>query len=516
MNRAIVSIILALVLIAIVMGIAVFMTVANSSGIAKYEANSVWSFNFPDMQSMKIMETADNQRVIFVQNATTLGVLDARGKSTFTKTFAAPLITTLGDVNGDGADDIVAFSPNGVMAMTNQGNALWTVQVKSVGTPYRAAIIRFANSTQIILGDDRGQMIALDPKGTELWRATINITSYIRSLDDVTLNGTKYLAAATQNGYVRMFDASGKTMWTYYLSEALRRVRVYDLKGDGNTELLIGGDTSRLAIVDPATGKDISVAMLGQAITEIRTVEIDGNPTTHEYIAGGKKGGVWAYRGIGETLWSATVPGKVTEISSIDIGTTGTEVAIIGDDGGTVTLFVGKTGQQFELGSHNSGITRIDAGRVTSANQLVVADAYAVQLMTVDKAAAPIFYTPLFVGALISLIIAIAAGIIALIPAKPVLRVSAEDTSIESLEAKRLMLHESLADVERMRQAGEVPGDAYLARLKDLRGDLAETEAALAKAGAKIKPETFKCPNCGGTLQLGVDKCDYCGRVVIT
>jgi hypothetical protein len=106
--------------------------------------------------------------------------------------------------------------------------------------------------------------------------------------------------------------------------------------------------------------------------------------------------------------------------------------------------------------------------------------------------------------------------VIALIPSKPVLRISAEDQSAESLQAKRRMLHESLADVERMKQAGEVPGDAYLARLKELRGDLAETEAALAKAGVKIQPETFKCPNCGGTLQLGVDKCDYCGQVVIT
>ena len=59
-------------------------------------------------------------------------------------------------------------------------------------------------------------------------------------------------------------------------------------------------------------------------------------------------------------------------------------------------------------------------------------------------------------------------------------------------------------------------GDAYLARLKRLRGDLAENEAAFKKAGHAVKVETFQCPHCGGTLQLGMDKCEYCGQVLLT
>ncbi len=58
--------------------------------------------------------------------------------------------------------------------------------------------------------------------------------------------------------------------------------------------------------------------------------------------------------------------------------------------------------------------------------------------------------------------------------------------------------------------------DAYLARLKELRAQLADNEAALQKAGAPVKIETFKCPNCGGTLPLGVDTCEYGGQVVIS
>ena len=119
-------------------------------------------------------------------------------------------------------------------------------------------------------------------------------------------------------------------------------------------------------------------------------------------------------------------------------------------------------------------------------------------------------------GLIVSLVILIVAAILTSIPQKPALKVAFQDKSRESLEAERRMLKESIADVERLRQAGEVTGEAYLARLKSLRGDLAANEAAFKTAGFPIKVETIQCPNCGGTLQLGMDKCEYCGQVLLS
>ena len=78
------------------------------------------------------------------------------------------------------------------------------------------------------------------------------------------------------------------------------------------------------------------------------------------------------------------------------------------------------------------------------------------------------------------------------------------------------MLKESIADVERLRKSGEVTGDAYLARLTRLRGELAENETAFKPAGFPSKVETIQGPNCGGTLELGMDKCEYCGQVLLS
>jgi hypothetical protein len=72
-----------------------------------------------------------------------------------------------------------------------------------------------------------------------------------------------------------------------------------------------------------------------------------------------------------------------------------------------------------------------------------------------------------------------------------------------------------LSDLKKMQGRSEVSGDAYLARLKELRQQLAGVNAALITLGEPIKVETFSCPHCGGSLELGSDRCEFCGQVVI-
>jgi hypothetical protein len=258
---------------------------------------------------------------------------------------------------------------------------------------------------------------------------------------------------------------------------------------------------------------------LGQAVSEIRIVELNGEPSSREIIVGGKKGGVWAFSFDGKTatqLWTASLSDKVTEISGIDINGDGKEEAVIGDDSGNVAVFT-DTGSRNNLPSHNSGITRIDVGKLGAERYVVIADYNGVGVYKVAFNSIPGFqYTPLFVGLIVSAVILIIAAILASISPKPEMKLSLQDKSKESLEAERRMLKESIADVERLRKSGEVTGDAYLARLKRLRGDLADNEAAYKTAGFPIKVETVQCPNCGGTLELGMDKCEYCGQAILS
>ncbi len=518
-SRSTTTIVLAVVLILIVMGAAAAMTFSGAPD-RKFESRQVWAQAYAGMQSMNIVDlTGDGQDDLFVQNLSSLGVLDANGKALFMRDFNEPLAATLGDVNGDGAEDIVAFArveASPAVTVISKNETLWTTRVAGIGQPARAAVVRFASGTQIVLGDASGQIVALTADGQEVWRANLSSGDAIRGLDDATVNGEIMLAAANHDGNVALYDAKGQARWTYRLIGALRRLRAYDLNGDGLGEILIGGDGNRLVTLDATTGGERTSALLGQAITEIRAAEIDGDPSSREFVAGGKDGGVWAYRANGAQLWSASVSDKVNEIAGVDVDDDGAEEVITGDDAGGVTLFAGKSGERHGLVSRSSGIARLDAGELTDSDQIAIADGSSVQLLALRKDDAPFWYSPLMAGLVISAVIAAGAWFVATVPPKPALRVAVEDQSAEGLLGRRRMLHESLADVERLKQSGEMPPDAYLTRLKELRSQLADTDTALEKAGVPIKPETFKCPNCGGALPIGLDKCDYCGQVVIS
>lgn len=337
-------------------------------------------------------------------------------------------------------------------------------------------------------------------------------------MDDAKINGQTYLATASHDGTVTVYDATGTQVWSTQM-EQLRRMRAFDLNGDGNSEIITGGEYGAFMIYSAADGEVLFSNSLGQAVSEVREVELNGDPSSREIVVGGKDGGVWAYSFNGTTanqMWTGSLSDKVNEIAGIDINDDGKEEAVLGDDSGKVAVFT-DTGTRNNLESHSSGITRIDVGRLNGERYVVIADYAKVDVNKANFSSIPGFqYTPLIVGVIVSAVILVIAAILASIPKRPELKVSFQDKSRESLEAERRMLKESIADVERLRKSGEVMGDAYLARLKRLRGDLAENETAFRAAGFPIRVETIQCPNCGGTLELGMDKCEYCGQVLLS
>jgi outer membrane protein assembly factor BamB len=518
-QRATTTIILAVVLIIVVMAAGAALTFTRPRD-ARYTASVTWSQPFGGATSMKIMDLyGDGQRELFAQNANTVAVYDAAGKLISSQDFRQPLTTSLGDVNGDAVDDIIIAAPgdSGATEVTviSKGEQLWSAPAGNIGEPARLAVVRFAGDSQIVVGDDHGLLVALSPTGEELWRWEQGRGEPTRGLDDVLVDGKPFVIVASQDGSMTLLDEKGQRQWLFTYPSQLRRLRSYDLNGDGNSEILLGGEAGRLIILDSRTGRPALDQVQGQVLTEIREAELDGDPKSREILVGGKKGGVWALRADGRELWAGTVGNKVTELLTLAVANAKSPKVLVGDDGGGITLFDGATGDQTGLSGHGSSIGRIDSGRLTKGEQVAIADGQQIQVGTVASAEAPIWYTPLAAALLVSLVIAGAAWALASVPPKPVEKLAVEDKSPAGLEAERRMLHESIADVERLRQSGEMTPGAYQARLKDLRGQLAQVEVALQQAGVKIMPETMKCPNCGGTLPIGIDRCEYCGQVVI-
>ena len=519
MSRRVIPFAVAGVLICLVMAVSAVFAYGGAVTAEKFGTDEAWSRDYSGAESMKVIDlNGDGQDELFIQNTSNVTVYDGAGNLMYSFEYSSPK-TTLGDVTGDGVEDIIVYYVGTGMSVDviSMGEVTNLAQLLDIGFPARAAVIRFPTGPEIVLGDNGGNLLSLGLDGTALWKTALGLAE-VRGLDDARIGGQTFLAAATNNGVVRVIDAQGATVWENN-QETLRRMRAFDLDADGNSEIITGGEYGAFFIYSAADGRILHNDALGQAISEVREVELNGEPSSREIVAGGKDGGVWAFSYDGRAatqIWTGSMSDKVTEIAGIDVNGDGTEEAVLGDESGTVAVFTA-TGDRNNLPAHPSGIMRVDVGRLNGTRYVVVADGTEVAVNAVNFDSVPGFqYTPLVVGVIVSAVIILIAGVLASIPKRPEMKVSFQDKSRESLEAERRMLKESIADVERLRKSGEVTGDAYLARLKRLRGDLAENEAAFKAQGFPIKVETFQCPNCGGTLELGMDKCEYCGQVILS
>ncbi|MBI3151192.1 MAG: PQQ-binding-like beta-propeller repeat protein [Chloroflexi bacterium] len=519
MSRKIIPFIVAFVLSCLVMIVAGVFAFSGAVTAEKFGSNIIWTQPYSTAESMKVIDlSGDGQDDLFIQNTSDVSSYDGRGNVIWTLPYQSPK-TTLGDVNGDSVEDVIVYYVGTGMSVDviSKGQATTLAQSLNVGFPSRVAVIRFSSGPQIVLGDNGGGLLSVSLDGNPLWSGNIG-SAETRGMDDARIGGQVHVAVASNDGSLAVYNAQGDAVWQTS-QEQLRRMRVFDLNGDGNSEVITGGEYGAFKIYNAVDGSILFEKSLGQAVSEVREVELNGDPSSREIVVGGKDGGIWAFSFDGATasqMWTGSLSDKVTEISGLDIDEDGKQEAVIGDDQGNVAVFT-ENGTRNNLPKHSSGITRVDIGRLGSDRHLVIADYNEIQVNKVNFSSIPGFqYTPLIVGLIVSAVILIIAAILASIPPKPEMKVSFQDKSRESLEAQRRMLKESIADVERLRKSGEMGGDAYLARLKRLRADLADNEAAYKTAGYAIKVETFQCPNCGGTLELGMDKCEYCGQVILS
>ena len=519
MSRKIIPFIVAFVLACMVMVVAGIFSFSGLATAEKFGSDVAWVKPYNTAESMKVIDlTGDGQDELFIQNTTDVTVYDGGGNIIQNFAYSAPK-TTLGDVDGDSVEDIIVFHIGTGAAVDTiiKGQQSTLTETLPLGQPSRVILLRFSSGPEIVLGDSSGSLLALSTNGQTAWENDF-ASEEIRGMDDAKIGGQAYLAVASHDGTVAVLDSQGKAVWQTN-QEQLRRMRAFDLNADGNSEVITGGEFGAFFIYSAADGSTLFKQSLGQAVSEVREVELNGDPASREIIVGGKDGGVWAFSFNGTTatqLWTGSLSDKVTEISGIDIDEDGKQEAVLGDEAGNVAVFT-ESGSRNNLPKHSSGITRIDVGKLNGERYVVVADGSEVQTNKVNFSSIPGFqFTPLIVGLIVSIVFMVIAGILASIPAKPEMKLSLKDKSAESLTAERRMLKESIADVERLRKSGEVTGDAYLARLKRLRGDLAENEAAFKSAGHPVKVETFQCPHCGGTLELGMDKCEYCGQVILS
>ena len=288
-------------------------------------------------------------------------------------------MSTLGDVDRDGRDDVIVATPASPAPRVQlvSPKKQWQTTATELHTPARAMAVRFSSGLTLLVLDDLGRITAFSPQGAPLWNAGMGPATprEIRGFDDAHAGAETFAVAAALDGAVIAIDSSGMVRWGQHFG-SVRRMRCYDLDGDGTSEVLVGGDASGdLTVLSAADGATRFHAALGQPVTEIRDGELDGNPSTREIIVGGKKGGVWAFLADGRPLWSSSVGEKVSAFLATDLDGDGKAELLVGDEEGGISSLKGLTGTPRGRARMSTAVAAIAGGSLGDPGTLIVGDA---------------------------------------------------------------------------------------------------------------------------------------------
>jgi hypothetical protein len=420
------------------------------------------------------------------------GVSEVAGDGSIVRRAAVDSVVTgaTGDVNGDGGDDIVVGRRSGVVQVLagDTLRVLWSATLPESRAPARLLPVDLDGDgrREIIAGDALGRLHAFSSTGRLLWSTPAPPQSgemaEIRGLDDVKLGTERKIAVAWRYGMLKLLDAAGKQAWEL-ATDRIRRMRAFDVTGDGRSEILFGCDSGGYTVQDAAGNRVLSWG-LGEAVVEIRALEIDGDPRQPEVAIGGKNG-TFRFMSGTRVLVEGNAGARVSEIGGVDTNGDGRDEVFVGTDTGGLNAFAANG---WTLGTQSLG-GRIDAivGVVSPLRDrlVVVSGPNGVSAFRSMRTRAPAWYSPVSAAALGSLVLLVCALALAGLqrPAPP-----APPPVAESAPAAVRALVERLGQLEALVAAGHLTGDAAADRVQQLKAQIARAQQAATRAPQQTSP----------------------------
>src|ERR671912_2382407 len=109
MSRKIIPFIVAIILVCLVMAVAAAFSFSGAVTAQKFGGDVAWSQSYGAAESMKVLNVmGDDQDELFIQNMHNVSIYDGNGASMLSLDYDSPK-TTLGDVDGDGMEDIIVY-----------------------------------------------------------------------------------------------------------------------------------------------------------------------------------------------------------------------------------------------------------------------------------------------------------------------------------------------------------------------------------------------------------------------
>ncbi len=227
------------------------------------------------------------------------------------------------DMDGDGADEIIAGSTNGeVYLFDNDGSLLWSRDIGGQVRAVSSAKLAGHDRPVVIAGGTSATLYAIDADGEELWDfamprykgAGVITTVFPADLD---ADGNDEVVAGTQSWRYYAFGADGKEIWRV---ESVRMSTVGaagDLDGDGADEVVAGTEYHSWPVYDSDGRKLFGYApRTGPGCNDVTITDITGDGTP-EIVFAGLDSFVHAVSATGQLLWKFGTGDSVSAVAPL-------------------------------------------------------------------------------------------------------------------------------------------------------------------------------------------------------
>ncbi|MFC1683083.1 C1 family peptidase [Candidatus Zixiibacteriota bacterium] len=255
------------------------------------------------------------RRLVAVEDGGYLHVWDEAGQEVDGFPFRAPGgsiwgSVTLGDLNGDGTDDILFGSKNDTLYALNQDGSLLfkrDMGADVLATPVLGDLNEDGN-LEIVLGTMDSQLHILTAQGQKynpfpiILGGSVMADAALADLDD---NGTLDVIVGASDGLIYAISAeNGESLDGFPVSTGgaiWSAPAIADLNHDGSLEIIVGSDDKRLYVVD-SSGLVRFTYFAGQAIKSAPAIADLDNDNRLDVVFASNSGAVYAVNCWGYSL----------------------------------------------------------------------------------------------------------------------------------------------------------------------------------------------------------------------
>lgn len=227
------------------------------------------------------------------------------------------------DLDGDGADEIVAGSTNGkVYVFAADGSLAWTREIGGRVLAVSTARLAGHDGPVIVAGGTGATVFAYTPEGEELWSFPIpryKGTGVITTLfpADLTGDGNHAVVAGTEAWRYYAVDAQGQEIWRV---ESVRKSTVgaaADLDGDGRDEVVAGTEYHWWSVYDDDGSQMWRYSTrTGPGVNDVVAEDVTGDGAP-EVVFGGRDSFLHALSADGTLLWKFNTGGEVMGLAAV-------------------------------------------------------------------------------------------------------------------------------------------------------------------------------------------------------